>query len=194
MSQTREGWVEVADATIHYRIGGRGPVLLLLPDAGGDAGACDALAAEMGGYTIVTCDRRDDATVDTHADDIARVLVAVTTHEAHVVGAGLGAVIGLDLVARHPHRAATLVAFEPVQTGYAIDLAALRASHARVVPAAGRGSRGQPAHEAATGLARQLATPLVEFDGDHDAFLSQPRAFAAQLHRLLDTPGLVATP
>ena len=194
MSQTGEGWVEVAGDAIHYRVAGHGPVLLILTDAdrGADAGA--ALAAEMGGYTVVTCDRRDDASVDTHADDIARVLVAVTTHEAHVVGAGLGATIGLDLVARHPHRAATLVAYEPAETGYAIDLAALRASHARIVPAAGRGSRGRPGHAAATALARQLATPLVEFDGDHDAPRTQPGAFAGQLHRLLDTPGLVATP
>jgi pimeloyl-ACP methyl ester carboxylesterase len=194
MSQTREGWVEVAGEPIHYRVAGHGPVLLILPDAGGDADTCAALVAEMGGYTVVTCDRRAAASVDTHADDIARVLVAVTTHEAHVVGAGLGALIGLDLVARHPHRAATLVAFEPADAGYTIDLAALRASHVRIVPAAGRGSRGQAAHEAATMLARQLATPLVEFDGDHDACRAQPRAFAAQLHRLLDTPGLVATP
>jgi hypothetical protein len=64
----------------------------------------------------------------------------------------------------------------------------------RIVPAAGRASRGQVAHEAALALARQLATPLVEFDGDHDACRTEPVAFAAQLHRLLDTPGLVATP
>ena len=44
---------------------------------------------------------------------MARVLVAVTTHAARVFGAGLGAVIGLELVARHPHRVSTLVAFEP---------------------------------------------------------------------------------
>jgi pimeloyl-ACP methyl ester carboxylesterase len=193
MAQTREGWVEVAGVPIHYRVGGHGPVLLLLPDAG-DGAACAALAAEMGGYTVVTCDRRPDATVDTHADDVARVLVAVTTHEAHVVGAGRGAVIGLDLVARHPHRAATLVAYEPADTDYDVDVAAVRASHARVVPAAGRDSRGQPGHDVATELATRLATPLVEFDGDHDAPFTQPRAFAAQLHRILDTPGLVATP
>jgi pimeloyl-ACP methyl ester carboxylesterase len=194
MSQTREGWVDIAGEPIHYRVDGRGPVLLLLPDADQDAAACEALAAEMGGYTVVTCDRRAGASIQTHADDIARVLVAVTTHEAHVVGAGLGAVIGLDLAARHPHRAATLIAFEPSDPGYVLDLAALRASHVRIVPAAGRASRGQAAHEAALVLARQLATPLVEFEGDHDACRAQPRAFAAQLHRILDTPGLVATP
>jgi pimeloyl-ACP methyl ester carboxylesterase len=205
MSEPREGWVDVAGASIHYKVGGHGPVLLLLPDADGDADACDALAAEMGGYTTVSCDRRGQArspildpaqpvTIETHADDLARVLVAVTTHEAHVFGAGLGAVVGLDLAARHPHRVATLVAFEPAETSYELDLVALRAAHVRLVPAAGRGSRHHWMHHAATALARQIAAPLVEFEGDHQAFRTQPRAFAAQLHRLLDTPGLVATP
>ena len=44
---------------------------------------------------------------------MARVLIAVTTDAARAFGGGLGAVIGLELVARHPHRVSTLVAFEP---------------------------------------------------------------------------------
>ena len=107
---------------------------------------------------------------------MARVLVAVTTHAARVFGAGLGAVIGLELVARHPHRVSTLVAFEPslptlldvdaptsigptrhVVGDYVIDSVALRASHVPILPAAGRSSRGSWTHRAAEVLARRLA-------------------------------------
>ena len=116
--------VEVIGASIHYQVSGHGPTLLLLSPGDGDADVFSALAPLLEGFTVVTCDRRGQArsaivdpaepvTIATHADDMARVLVAVTTHGARVFGAGLGAVIGLELVARHPHRVSTLVAFEP---------------------------------------------------------------------------------
>jgi pimeloyl-ACP methyl ester carboxylesterase len=124
MSEIREGLVEVIGASIHYQVSGHGPTLLLLSPGDGDADVFSGIAPLLEGFTVVTCDRRGQArsaivdpaelvTIATHADDMARVLVAVTTHGARVFGAGLGAVIGLELVARHPHRVSTLVAFEP---------------------------------------------------------------------------------
>ena len=102
MPETREGRVEAIGASIHYKVSGRGPTLLLLPDGDGDAEACDALAEQLAGFTVVTYDRRgtprspiDDprepVTLATHADDAARVLIAVTTHAARAFGAGRGA-------------------------------------------------------------------------------------------------------
>jgi pimeloyl-ACP methyl ester carboxylesterase len=136
---------------------------------------------------------------------MARVLVAVTTHAARVFGAGLGAVVGLELVARHPHRVSTLVAFEPslptlldidalpevdpadapVVGDYIIDSVALRASHVPILPAAGRSSRGAWTHRAAELLARRLHWPLVEFQGDGAAFVTRPAGFAAELSEML---------
>jgi pimeloyl-ACP methyl ester carboxylesterase len=134
---------------------------------------------------------------------MARVLVAVTTHGARVFGAGLGAVIGLELVARHPHRVSTLVAFEPslptlldvdadvdradaqAVGDYVIDSVALRASHVPILPAAGRASRGSWTHHAAEVLARRLGWPLIEFQGDGAAFVTRPAGFAAQLAETL---------
>ena len=124
MSEIREGLVEVIGASIHYQVSGHGPTLLLLSPGDGDADVFSGIVPLLDGFTVVTCDRRGQArsaivdpaepvTIATHADDMARVLVAVTTHAARVFGAGLGAVIGLELVARHPHRVSTLVAFEP---------------------------------------------------------------------------------
>jgi pimeloyl-ACP methyl ester carboxylesterase len=210
MSEIREGVVEVIGASIHYQVSGHGPTLLLLSPGDGDADVFADLVPLLEGFTVVTCDRRGQArsaivdpaepvTVATHADDVARVLVAVTTHGARVFGAGLGAVIGLELVARHPHRVSTLVAFEPslptladavadvdpadapLVADYVIDSVALRASHVPILPAAGRSSRGSWTHRAAEALARRLAGSLMEFPGDAAAFAARPAAFAAQL-------------
>ena len=214
MSEIREGVVEVIGASIHYQVSGHGPTLLLLSPGDGDADAFSGIAPLLDGFTVVTCDRRgqprsaiDDPaepiTISTHADDMARVLVAVTTHAARVFGAGLGAVIGLELVARHPHRVSTLVAFEPslptlldddvevdrddahAVGDYTIDPVALRASHVAILPAAGRASRGSWTHRAAEVLARRLGWPLIEFQGDGGAFVTRPASFAAQLAEIL---------
>lgn len=186
MSETREGRVEAIGAAIHYKVTGSGPTLLVLPDGDGDADASDRLAAGLTGFTVVTYDRRgtprspiedprETVTLATHADDAARVLIAVTTHAARAFGSGLGAVIGLELVARHPHRVSTLVAFEPpALDDDAIDLVALKASHVPIVPAAGpaTGPAAYPGavdagrHRGAEALARRLGARVVALEGD----------------------------
>jgi pimeloyl-ACP methyl ester carboxylesterase len=215
MSEIREGLVEVVGASIHYQVSGHGPTLLLLSPGDGDADVFRGLVPLLDGFTVVTCDRRgqgrspildpsEPVTIATHADDMARVLVAVTTHAARVFGAGLGAVIGLELVTRHPHRVSTLVAFEPSLptlldvdaapvldraeaqvVDYLIDSVALRASHVPILPAAGRSSRGAWTHQAAEVLARRLGWPLIEFQGDGRAFMTRPTGFASQLADML---------
>jgi pimeloyl-ACP methyl ester carboxylesterase len=194
MPEIREGRVEAIGAAIHYKISGRGPVLLVLPGGSGDADASDRLAASLSGFTVVTYDRRgtprspiDDprepVTLATHADDAARVLIAVTTHAARAVGTGVGAAIGLELVARHPHRVSMLVAFEPEPVvDDALDVVALKASHARIVPAVSRDAQDDRGRHAAEGLAARLGLPLVEIAGDP---VERPRAFAAELDVIL---------
>ncbi|MEO5822391.1 MAG: alpha/beta hydrolase [Vicinamibacteraceae bacterium] len=218
MLDIREGQVEAIGASIHYQVSGHGPTLLLLADADGDAGAFDHLGPQLTGFTLVTFDRRgqrrspiDDPTepigVATHADDAARVLVAVTTHAARVLGVGVGAVIGLELVARHPHRVSALVAFEPALPSlldddaphgddvagaegalfgaYAIDAVALRASHVRIVPGVSHARRGTSTHRVAAALGRRLHEPLIEFDGDPAARSVRPQLFASELAAIL---------
>jgi pimeloyl-ACP methyl ester carboxylesterase len=216
MSEIREGLVEVIGASIHYQVSGHGPTLLLLSPGDGDADVFRGIVPLLDGFTVVTCDRRgqgrspivdpaEPVTIAAHADDMARVLVAVTTHAARVFGVGLGAVVGLELVARHPHRVSTLVAFEPslptlldvdaapaadqadahVVGDYVIDSVALRAAHVPILPAAGRSSRGAWTHRTAEMLARRLGWPLIEFQGDGTAFVTHPAAFAADLSESL---------
>ena len=194
MADTREGRVEAIGAAIHYKISGRGPVLLVLPDGDGDADASDRLAADLTGFTVVTYDRRgtlrspiedprQPVTLETHADDAARVLIAVTTHAARAVGSGVGAAIGLELVARHPHRVSMLVAFEPDPVDDdALDVVALKASHVPIVPAVSRESTDGGRRRAADSLAGRLGVALVELDGDP---AGRPRAFAAHLDAIL---------
>jgi pimeloyl-ACP methyl ester carboxylesterase len=194
MPEIREGRVEAIGAAIHYKVSGRGPVLLVLPGGDGDADASDRLASEVTGFTVVTYDRRgtlrspiddpaDPVTLATHADDAARVLIAVTTHAARAFATGLGAAIALELVARHPHRVSMLVAYEPGPIDDdALDLVALKASHVPIVPAVSRLSTDAGARRAAEALAARLSVPLVEFDGDP---VERPRVFAAQLDTTL---------
>jgi pimeloyl-ACP methyl ester carboxylesterase len=194
MPEIREGRVEAIGAAIHYKISGRGPVLLILPGGDGDADASDRLADALTGFTVVTYDRRgtprspiedpaEAVTIATHADDAARVLIAVTTHAARAFASGAGTAIGLELVARHPHRVSMLVAFEPDPVDDdALDVVALKASHAAIVTAVSRESTAPGRRVAAVALAGRLAVPLVELDADP---VDRPLAFAAQLDAIL---------
>jgi pimeloyl-ACP methyl ester carboxylesterase len=70
-------------------------------------------------------------------------------------------------------------------TGYAPDVAALRAGSARIVVAVGETSQGQLAHRAAVALAERLGSPPVTFPGDHGAMVSRPQECAETLHQVL---------
>jgi pimeloyl-ACP methyl ester carboxylesterase len=75
-------------------------------------------------YTCVLYDRRgtlrspldnpdEDVSMEMHSDDAHRLLVELSSVPAYVFASSGGALIGLDLVARHPHQVHTLVAHEP---------------------------------------------------------------------------------
>ncbi|HEU4946345.1 MAG TPA: alpha/beta hydrolase [Kribbella sp.] len=118
----------VPGASLYYEVRGAGPVLLLICggiyDAIGYAPLADALADR---YTVVTYDRRGNSrstlegpreyqSIAVHADDAHRVLAAVGVsgdERAYVFGNSSGAIIGLELAARHREQVHTLVAHEP---------------------------------------------------------------------------------
>jgi pimeloyl-ACP methyl ester carboxylesterase len=125
MSATGLGQLRVPGAVLHYKWRGSGPVLLVLPSGSADADGCDLLAEQLSDqYTVVSYDRRGQTrspldhgqpypSVETHSDDAERLLASLTSESAEVFGCSVGAMIGLDLAARHPGRVRTLVAHEP---------------------------------------------------------------------------------
>src|SRR5215510_14251126 len=99
-------------------------MLLILPGGDGDADTADARHELIDRYMVITYDRRgmsrskidgpgQSLTIATHSDDAHRLLAALTNQPVFVFGSSIGALIGLDLVARHPEQVAIFVAHEP---------------------------------------------------------------------------------
>jgi len=131
--------LKVPGARLHYEVRGAGPLLLLI--AGGPADAsvfanvADALARH---YTVVTYDPRGnsrssldgppaDWQADVHGDDAARLIEVMGSGPAFVFGNSGGAMVGLNLAARHPDRVRALVAHEAPVVELLPDAAAHRA-------------------------------------------------------------------
>jgi pimeloyl-ACP methyl ester carboxylesterase len=128
MNPIKTGTLKVPGASLYYEVRGSGPVLLLICggvyDAAGYAGLAQQLADR---YTVVTYDRRGNSrspldgppeqqSIEVHGDDAHRVLAAVGVtggEPARVFGNSSGAMIGLELAARHPEQVRTVVAHEP---------------------------------------------------------------------------------
>jgi len=119
------GTLRVSGATLCYKVRGQGQPLLILQGGAGDADAPDALANALASeFTVVTYDRRglsrspmDNAkqplSVEQHTEDAHALLDSLSTMPAFIFGTSLGALIGLELVARWPKRVQTLIAHEP---------------------------------------------------------------------------------
>jgi len=116
--------LETADVNLYYTVRGSGPVLLILQGGAGHADGSEALANELASdFTVVTYDRRglsrstpiraESYQIATHADDAARLIAAVSGEPAFVFGSSLGALIGVELAARHPNLVRLLIAHEP---------------------------------------------------------------------------------
>lgn len=122
-----EGTVKVPGARVFYRVRGAGPWLMLLGGGASDADGLDRIASRLtAGYTVITHDRRGlsrsllddpgqppDITIATHSEDVHHVLTALGAAPAMIFGSSIGAVIGLDLLIRHPDDVRVLVAHEP---------------------------------------------------------------------------------
>lgn len=125
MSVPKADMLKVPGASLYYEVRGSGPLLLMIQGGGGNAGGLHGVASQLvDHYTVVTYDRRglsrstldnpaESPRLETQGDDAQRLLAALTSQPALVFGASLGAVIGLDLVARHPEQVRVLVAHEP---------------------------------------------------------------------------------
>ncbi|MGW7003337.1 alpha/beta fold hydrolase [Streptomyces sp. NPDC054933] len=126
MNKPTTGSLKVPGATLHYEMRGSGPVLLLIPGGAADAGLYEGMAADLAAqYTVVSYDPRGlsrspldgpltDQRVEEWSEDAHRLLELLSPHEeAYVLGSSSGAIVALDLLARHPERLRRVVAHEP---------------------------------------------------------------------------------
>lgn len=79
----------------------------------------------------------------------------------------------------------------PVLRRHTVDLAALKASPARIVAGAGQNSGGLWPHRCARLLADELALPFEVFPGGHNGYAFRPRATADRIHQVLQGIGSV---
>ncbi len=110
---------------LYYEVHGSGPALLLIPGSNGDAAFYAELADLLADrYTVINYDRRGFSRsagapapragwAETHAEDARQLLDAVAGGPASVFGSSAGAIIGLELISRHPQLVTRLIAHEP---------------------------------------------------------------------------------
>ena len=125
MTEAKTGMLKVAGASLYYQVRGAGPLLLILQGGAGDGDCSDGIANDLAGsYTVATYDRRglsrstldempETLRLEVHSEDAHRLLAELTSEPALVFGSSIGALIGLDLAARHPEQVRALVAHEP---------------------------------------------------------------------------------
>jgi pimeloyl-ACP methyl ester carboxylesterase len=125
MAADKADTLRVPGASLYYEMRGSGPLLLIVQGGDGDAQGSVGLVQQLvEHYTVVTYDRRglsrsklDDPNevirLETHSEDISHLLAALSHEPVLVYGNSIGALIGLDLVARHASQVRTLVAHEP---------------------------------------------------------------------------------
>ena len=125
MSSTRIETVPVPGARLHCELSGAGAVLLLIAGAAADASALARLATRLADkYLAVTYDMRglsrsvldgpaEETGIETLADDAHRILAALGSEPAYVLGSSGGGLVGLELLARHPDQVRMLIAHEP---------------------------------------------------------------------------------
>src|SRR3989442_1907967 len=138
--------LQVPGASLYYEVRGSGPVLLMMPGGPADARAFRHIAEPLAtDYTVVTYDPRglshstldapvqDERIVEIFADDVHRLLTATAKEPADVFASSGGAVIGLELAARHPEQVRMLVSHEPPAPALLADPARERAAMAEIV-------------------------------------------------------------
>ena len=136
----------VPGANLYYEVRGSGPVLLMMPGGPADAGNFRNIAEQLASdYTVVTYGPRglshstldgpvrDERIVEIFADDVHRLLTATSKEPAFVFASSGGAIIALELAARHPQQVRTLVSHEPPAPALMADPARQRAAMAEIV-------------------------------------------------------------
>ena len=117
--------IQVKGARLHIERSGQGAGIVLIPGGGGDAAMYQEIVPLLAGrFTVITFDRRGNSRspldepggpigVPEQADDVVSILDHCGIDRAFAFGNSSGAIITLELVARHAHRLLGAVAHEP---------------------------------------------------------------------------------
>ncbi|WP_406037360.1 alpha/beta hydrolase [Micromonospora sp. NBC_00898] len=135
------------DAEIFYEIHGDGPPLLLIPGGPGVSAVYQALGNQLADrWTVITYDlpghgrssgpRDRDNTVRDQADLAAQLLAHLGRSRSTVFGTSYGAVIAVDMLARHPSLVQALVVHEPIMIELLTDAPTWRAFFDQIIHAA----------------------------------------------------------
>jgi pimeloyl-ACP methyl ester carboxylesterase len=120
--------LEANDASIYHEVRGSGPSVLFIAGATGDGGHFRRVAEVLSDeFTVVTYDRRansrsprpegwESTSTEEQSDDAAGLIEALGIVPAAIFGASVGAIIGLDLVIRHPELVRGAILHEPPMT------------------------------------------------------------------------------
>jgi len=129
-AEARQGeqmsFLEVPGARLYYGTRGSGPLMLLVPGAGGSIPAGGAFPTEMAAhYTVITYDRRGfsrshldgpqdyDRRLETDADDVRRLIEHMSDEPATIFGSSSGGIVALAVLTLHPSVVRTLVPHKP---------------------------------------------------------------------------------
>jgi pimeloyl-ACP methyl ester carboxylesterase len=117
--------IQANRTVLHTETRGRGPAVLLIAGAGGDAEELAGVAAALADqFTVTTYDRRGNSrsprpagwvqtSLDEQADDAAALLAAFGQRPAVVVGTSAGGSIALEVALRHPDAVRAAIVHEP---------------------------------------------------------------------------------
>jgi pimeloyl-ACP methyl ester carboxylesterase len=119
---------EVNGANLYNEVRGSGPPVLFIAGATGDGGHFQRVAELLSDeFTVVTYDRRansrsprpdgwESTSIEEQSEDAARLIEALGIAPVAIFGNSAGAIIGLDLVIRHPDLVRGAILHEPPMT------------------------------------------------------------------------------
>jgi len=117
--------VQANGTDLYCEIRGRGPAVLFICGATGDAGHFERVAGHLAdAFTVITYDRRGNSrsaaptgwtqtSLEEQADDAAALVQALGVAPVGVFGTSSGGAIGLELLLRHPEVVRGAVLHEP---------------------------------------------------------------------------------
>jgi pimeloyl-ACP methyl ester carboxylesterase len=117
-------FLSVPGGRLYYETRGDGPLMFLVPGASGSGEAFRGLAEHLArDYSVITYDRRGfsrseldgpqeyEHRLEVDTDDVRRMIEHIGGGSATVFGASSGAIVAIDVLARHPSAVDTIVAF-----------------------------------------------------------------------------------